>query len=497
MALKDEVNKILASLTNERDLIIHNRKLYEIHEGDLQKYVMLVLQQSLNQKAFEQIKDRVAPINVLKRLIDKLSKIYVKPPKREIVGGGTDVDKKLLEYYQEEMALDNTMAIANRMFNLHKCVAIEPYLDNGKPRLRVLPFERFMPYSADKIVTNRMTHFTKIMGKRYLPDQRYRSGFREEELYYIYSDQEFLPVNSTGSVQTDVLTEYENSGVNTYGKIPAVVINRSYFDIIPIRDSDTLAMTLLIPVLLSDVNFAVKFQAFSIIYGINLTDEGLKFSPSAFWNLKSDPEHPEMKPEIGSIKPQVDSDKVLALIQAQIAMWMQSRNVKPGDIGKLTVENVASGVAKMLDDMDTSEDRQEQVPFFVNAEARLWDLIINHMHPVWVEQGEIENKLLFTPGAQVKTTFPEQRPIVDRGAEVNTAKTERDAGFTTTKRAIQRLNPDMSEQEVDELITEIKDEKALVRSEEIANAKADNTNPNQEPSALADTKTHDVEVSLG
>jgi hypothetical protein len=244
-------------------------------------------------------------------------------------------------------------------------------------------------------------------------------------------------------------------GVNEYGVLPGIYINRSRHSLTPKIDTDTLNMTKLIPVLLADCNFATMFQSFSIIYGIDVNDENLKMAPNAFWSFKSDPSR-ESQPQIGVLKPEVDTDKVLGLVKAELAMWLESKGIKPGSVGTMTVDNAASGIAKMIDESDTTEDRKKQVSIFAPRDAECLELIINHMMPVWRNDPMFNADIsLFGEGYDITTEFPEQKPIVDEGVATDTEIKKLNAGLTTKKRAIKKLNPTMTDDAVDELLSEI------------------------------------------
>jgi hypothetical protein len=467
---KDELLILVKQYKSLADTLEHNEALFTIYEGDLLSYVLKDLQAQFSAKSFEAVKYRVAPINVLKRLVDKLSKIYAKPPQRKITGG-SQKDQDLVDFYRTEMDMDNSMTLANEFFNLFKTCAIEPFLDRGNPKLRLIPSDRFFVYSNDPVNPMRPTHFVKIMGKIK------RADGRESPLFYGYTDQEFLAFDDKGEIVTEIMMRPDISvleGKNPYGKIPVVYVNRSKHDLTPKIDTDTLAMTKLIPILLSDLNYAVMFQAFSIIYGIDLDEENLSMSPNAFWRLKSDPNAASgNKPSIGVIKPEVNIHEVLSLIKAEMGFWLQSKNIKPGAMGNLSVEHMASGISKAIDEMDTSEDRQKQTMFFKDAEADLFDLLINNMHPVWMRDPSFKNRLGFSSGVKITTHFAEQRPIVDTSKQIDDQIKKLMAGLQDKRGALSELYPDWDDEQLDEKLEAIE----LDRTTEIVEAPGEEVDP--------------------
>jgi hypothetical protein len=474
MSLKEELKLVTDQYEKSKSRLEHNEKLFNIHEGDLLGYVLEALQKMLSTDSFKEAESHVAPINVLKRMIDKLSKLYAKTPNRKLSDNATENDKALFTELYQALDINTVMGVANEFFNLFKNGFIEPFLDQGVPKLRVIPSDRFIVYSTDPVNPLRPTHYSKIMGV----DNR---NGDVKTIFYTYTKDEFLIHDQKNNVLTDLMRAGGYDGKNAIGRIPGVYINRSRHDLLPKLDTDTLRMSILIPILLSDVNFATKFQCFSIVYGINITGEGMKFSPNVIWSFKTDPSN-DQKPEIGTINPSVDSDKALNLIKAQLGFWLQSRNIKPGAMGDITPENMASGFAKVIDEMDTSEDRQKQVPFFMTAEQELADLLMYGMQPYWQRQpGYKLIKQDFSQGLTLTAHFSEQRPMVDSSKVIDDEIKQLQQALTTRKLAIKKINPDMDDAAIDVLIKEIDQDRKSYLAAVAQTPNLAQPNPNAQP----------------
>ena len=474
MITQDISKQIIEHCKTQQYLIGHNTQLFDIFEGDLLTYVIDELKATFSEKAFKRILPRVAPINVLKKIIDKLSKIYQQNLFRTVIGGN-EQDSILLKSYEKSFAINMKMNQSNEFFNLFKNNLIQVYYDPKKRSLqvRVIPSNQFTVWSNDPIEPNIPTHVILYYGKR-----------NGKETYIIYSNTNFVIVNEENEIQRDLMMATGNpEGIIPWGQMPFIYVNKSMNKIIPIQDTDTLKMTKLIPILLSDLNYAVMYQCFSIIYGIDVDDKNLEMNPSSFWHFKSDPTT-NKKPEVGMIKPQVDIGETLSLIQSELAFWLETRGIKAGSMGSLDGQNAASGISKIIDEADTYEDRIKQIGYYVDAEERFWDLVLHKMHTYFVSQGMIDNKYIFTSTATVETKFPEQKPLVSRQEMVNTLKTERDAGFISTEKAIKRLNPEMSENDIDELMVEISEERTIeipeIKNELMGVESNDNEDPESE-----------------
>lgn len=445
------VKKMLSNMKSMQSDYETHFKLFDIYEGNLKNHLDEWLSDQLSTNSYKFARKRIAPINVLKKLVDKLSTIYQMSPQR-FVQEGTESDEMLLAYYNDHFKTDATLNLANEFFNMCRSTLIQPYAHMGKPCLRVIPNDQFFVYSDDPIDPTRPTHIVLFQGFVMEKDEKVY-------LYHAYSKDNFMVFDSKEKIRFDMMESIQGNpnGINPYGVLPFVYVNRSANRLIPPADKDTLAMTLLIPGLMTDLNFASMFSLFSIIYGIDLNDDRLEMAPNAFWKFYSNPDS-EKKPEIGQIKPEADVDQTLNLIKSQLAFWLQTRSIKPNTIGEVDGSNFASGISKMIDEADTSEERKKQIDYFLEAEKELWDKVMNNMHPYWASTGMIDQRVLFSQNAYIETSFVDLKPLDRREDVISEVVAEMDAGLLPKRRALKRLNPKMSDEQIDELLIEIETE---------------------------------------
>lgn len=442
-SLSSKMKLIAEQYDIHRKYLTRNHELFDIYEGNLKPYVEKIMQSSLSDTYFSQIRHRIMPINILKRIIDKLAQVYSNDPIR------TASEKQdVLDLYQSFYAVNNKMNSADEFSNLFKGYALEPFIRTDRitgestPSLRVLPFDRFFVIGEDLIDPLNPTIFVKIMGKVTL-----QKGV-EEMSFFAYTDTEFLAFTESGKVLDQYMVE--NEGVNIFGKIPFVYGNRSQYNIMPTQDTDILEMSKIIPVLFSDLGGMIMFSCFPINYGIDVDTTNLVMSPNVFWNLKSLPES-NKGGSIGTITPTAEVDKVLNYISHTLSAWLESKGIKVGSLGQLNGDNFSSGISKIIDEMDTYEIRRKQVQFFKKEEKELWKLTAI-MHNVWLETGAIQSIPSLPDNWEVTVEFDEPVPYVDRRTEVETVKMEVEGNFLDQKSAIKKLYPDLTEEEVDERI---------------------------------------------
>jgi hypothetical protein len=466
--LKDLSVELLSYIrVSYQNQVIYNKKLLDIYSGNLLKYVEDSLKLELNPRAFERSRGRIAPINILNKVVEKLSKVYVEPAVRD--AGDNVIDQELLAYYEKELDVDNTMALANELLNLNKYFALEPYLERGVPDMRILPADKFLVWSDNPNDPNDVTVFIKFMGtiqktdtpvvdSRGVISKNAEVSVRDVALYHVYSDLEFMIMDADG-----VIIEIRD---NPYGEIPFVYCATNSFSIMPTPDADNLAMVVLIPKLLTDINYATQFQSHSIVYGIDIEIGQLDNNPDAFWSINSVPGEGKT-PSIGTIKPEVDIDKVILLINTEMDMWLSSKGIKSGANGSINAANASSGIAKLIDEGDASAVTRKQINLFKAYEDDLWDLI-QTMHGYWAStQQLVDISGDFSIDFEPSIKFCEHKVIVDEKATLEELKLAFDLGLMTPKMALFKLNPEATEEQIDLMLQEIADFKASGANDQV------------------------------
>jgi hypothetical protein len=460
--LRDMVPDIVKHIRNHADYLSYNNRLFLVHEGQLRSEIEKSLRKELkSDSAYAKAKQRVPSINLLVRIIDKLSRVYSEPVIRT-----APKDQALVQFYERTACISEKLSSANRMYNLHKAVALEPFVQDGYPYIRVLPAHQFLVYSDDPINPLRPTVFIKLMGTdRNVPftDQDGRKVLQDEvrevQKYYIYSDNEILIIDSEGQVRNDRMGQAGLDGVNPLGRIPFVYINRSDFRLIPVPDTDTLENTILIPKLLADLNYAVQFQSHSIIVATDLdVPADAERNPDVIWELKSTDETRQGRME--AIKPTVDIEQVISLIKTTLSIWLEARNIKAGDMGQVAPGDAASGVARIIDEADATQDRMIQCGRFADAERDLWDLL-STVHNYWVDTKQIESGAKFGDDFDLSVRFGEQKPVVSDREKMEVIALKRANKLMTRRQAVREMCPHFTEQEVDKYVKELEEEDSL------------------------------------
>jgi len=440
--LRDRRKEIIEYVKANADFINTNNEALNIYEGNLLPYVDKILQTSLSANYYNSIKDRVLPINILQRFIDKVSVTYAKSPSRISEDAR---EQEFVDFYREALDIDQSGYIADAYSNLFKGFAWEPYIDkNGKPAIRELPFNSFLVMSDSSVNPEEETVFIKLMGKK--------TESEDSMLLHVYTDQEFDAFYMSGTEASEYLVE--NEGINVIGVIPFVYGKRQKNRLLPVLDSDMLKISKAIPVMLSDAAGAQMFQCFSILFGVDVNFDNAKMSPNVIWSLKSDRES-DKTPQVGTIKPEADTQKVIDFVMTIFTLWLETKGIRVGSMGQISGTSQASGIAKMIDELDVYEIIKKQQEWFEKDESELWNIKLPKIHNYWIKSGMVNpSKVpgLMPDELEIEVEFEDPKPLKSRKEEIEEIKAEIELGTMTMEQAIKLLHPEYDDVKIQETL---------------------------------------------
>jgi len=402
----------------------------------------------------------VPPINLLRKIIKKLSTIYAVKPTRE-----AGKDQELLDSWIEALGIDSIFSETNEAFNAAKYGVVEIYADRAKKTIGVRPCEldAVLPYSDDPVNPARMTVMIKFMGDiKKRKDGMAMTGketsrqLKQVMTYMLYSDNEILYIDADGDILFDQMMAMGiESGVNDFGVIPFGFIQRSRTKLLPKKDDDIIAMSVLIPLLMGEGNFAMMFLSSPIIYGVDVDTKDLPMSPLAFWSVSSSGAG---NGKLEVLRPDMNIEALSKWIKDQMTMWLETKNIKAKGLSSVESGSVASGIALILEEMDTSEDRANQVPFFVDFEADFW-YRFGKIHNVLSLGQEINERRKFSSDLIVKTTFAPTKIVEDSTQKEGRVNASVQASTRSIESAVRELHPDWNDADIVKEVALIKEER--------------------------------------
>ena len=440
--LKDKRKDIIEYVKQNRSFLKTNAEALDIYDGNLLPYVDAIMQKTLSEQYYKAIKERIIPINVIQRYIDKVSTAYSKSPTRMSKSKNKRVDD-FVSFYKEAFDMSVSGQIADQYSNLSKGFAWEPYVDkNGKPAIRELAFNKFLVMSDSAVSPEQETIFIKFMG--------YKNSDEDSLLLFVYTNEEFDAFYMNETEASEYLID--NQGLNPIGVIPFVYGKRQKNKLLPTLDTDMLSIGKTVPVMISDAAGAQMFQCFSLMYGIDVNSENLVMAPNAFWSFKSDN---EKKPEVGTVKPEADTDKVLDFVMNIFIFWLETKGIRVGSIGSVSGSNLASGISKIIDEMDVYNIKKKQMEWFEKDEKELWNEKMPKIHNYWVQSGMVVPSTvppIINDTFDVEVEFPLIEPMISRSEEIANLKSELELRTMTREMVIKKLHPAFTDEQIKDVL---------------------------------------------
>lgn len=495
--LAQMIPEIIEHVNKYQDHMQYNLRIFKILQGQVRKEVEESLRREMvSNAAYARAVQRIPSINILRKASQKLSKVYEEPALRTT---SDKIDQEIMDGIVKESMLDSQLMEANIILNAQRMAAIEPFVEDGKAKVRVLAAHQFLPYSDDPINPLKMTVFIKVLGKDFVTDSRVidadgrdiRTDDRitEVDILGLYSDDEILVIDSNGTIRGDKMAEFGlESSVNPYGVIPFEYINTSKFELVPPPNQEGLDISILIPKLLTDLNYAAQYMSHSIIWTKNAHLQGAEINPDAIVNL-GETDADGNSPEIGTIDPKTDIELVLQLIEFEMSTYFTSIGIKGVTVGQMMPGREASGFAKAMDEGDVSQVRRSQAQMFRDVERSLWSKL-TEMQMYWSELRAVEDIRKFSPNfvSTFNVLYPEAKPLKTDRQKIEEIKLMRDIGLISKRQSIKQLRPDMTDAQVDEWLEELEEEAAEVMESmlEAGDAMAEEANTSRDEGMATD-----------
>lgn len=463
--LIDLVPDIILEFERYREQLQFDIDLYKMHEGQVKAFVEKSLAlEMFSKSAYSRAIQRIPSINIPRKVTDKLSKVYAEAPIRF-----SEADSDLMHEFVHNMQINSEMGYANQLSNLNKRCALELYVEEGKQRIRTLAAHQFFVFSDSPTSPNKPTVFIKLLGReeKRRDTVTTRTGKRitnEDEIVLVdilalYSQDEFLIIDSDGTLRADKMGEMGlTSSRNPYGTIPFVYINKSKTELIPYPNQTTFDIGILIPKLLTDLNYSAQFLSHSVIWTKNADLQGAEINPDAIVDL-GDTDGAGNTPDIGTIDPKTDIDGVLKLIQSQLAMYLSTEGLKAGSVGQVEASSASSGIAKIIDESDATEARKQQTELFRQAEQEFWEKFAK-MQKIWSTAGIVDKKDVFSDrfAETFSIKFAEIKPLETEKEKYEKMKVARELKLITKKQALKEIYPNLPEDQLNKRLEELEEE---------------------------------------
>lgn len=445
---KSKIENIAKAINSDsrKERRLNDYKRYLLYNGKSKKLIEDALKREFTQETVDALLSRVVTLNITKKIINKQAGVYVEPPIRKTSDENTE-DNALLNKYEDILGVNVSMKEANRYLKLTKRIMLEVYLDDdGLPRSRALPSHTYEVFSFSKKSPNRVDAVAVI--------QKDSLDLKEQEID-IWTKDDFVTIDGHGKI----ISSAEES-VNPYGALPFFYRSENSLGVDPIEEDDLAQMAIVIPVVLTDLLFGLKYQTFSLLYTVGVKGD-LPLNPNTLIQLDFDADGKE--PSINSVKAEFDSDKILRVVFNLVEMLLSVNNLSsPIATGSISAGNAVSGISKILDSAESVENKRDQQDLFLQIENQIWKFIATKGIRAWkMSQGfNTEFNKEFTTAFLPVITFKEPKAMISDKEKAETLKLKKDLKAVRQIDVVREFNPDMDEAGLVKYMAEIKEEDA-------------------------------------
>ncbi len=432
-----------------------NKNLADMYKGKFKELLLKRISTEFKKESNQlEIFNRVLPINITKRVTDKIAAAYKEDPTRELEFEN-QTDQDIFSYYQSIIDFNEIGAIVDRYVNLHKECLVWPYFNLSKnvPMIKVLRPWQYKIYSIDK----QNEESTDVV---VIPDK-----FNSEDVFKIYTSDQIIITDKNGNVRSDIMGYYGNpEGINPYNKLPFIYVRNERDEAMTYPDESFKDMSLFIPILFGDLNYAIKYQAFGMIWGRNVNEELIERAPSAFLNLVAHDIDSNVPPEVGVIKPDVDISETLDSAVKQLGLWLNSRGIRPSAISSQG-ESFSSAISKMIDEADVTGIVTQNQKIYRKYEKDMFDYMLKYGHPVWNKEPFSQiPKTSFSFDNSVITTFKEPKPYLTINEVIDQQIKLLDASLVSKEHALRTIFPQFKDDKIQSMLAEVQPEQQPVET---------------------------------
>ena len=319
----------------------------EYYKGRSLPYTMDYFDSSL----FEKVPS--ANVNVTKRIIDRVSLVYMKPPKRIY----SKEDTPLMFHHK-----DSKLQRAERMCNLLDAVLIKPCMRyNDKNEMQIeydIIFDYEPIFGEDPLKPEAIVY--PIAGKDTVLDDT-------PQLWVYWDKEHTYTFDNNGKIYTD---EMNPDMINPYGVLPFVECWRdgkpesSYLD--TDASSDLIQTNTLINVAETNKNANIMFQSFGYIYvnGSMIEKDDLEVGPDKISFLGADG-------TMSLVTPPNTVESITGAVSTAYKMLAQNYHI---DISFVEGTTAQSGVAIKLRNQELTDSRISDVIKWREVERQLFEL---------------------------------------------------------------------------------------------------------------------------
>lgn len=529
--------KVIAEIidTENVDRKLESLKRYELYKGLIKKWIIEQLtKEGLQEETLVMMSNRAATVPILSKAVNKLARCY----NAGVVRTSEEAQEQL-DALSSLLEVDQRQKIKDRYRQLFKnCVTyVKPEKDDTdydgsevyKLRLKVLA-----PYQYDVIEDcydherpkifiltdfieqnryNNRTYAPEGTDGRGIPGQRVSmvggsdrkdqiiADNREDQgvdcrTFIWWCDKYHFTTDQNGEIIKEKSPE---DLINPIGKKPFINMGDNQDGEFWAQGGDDLVnASVLINTLLTDL-FSIAFiQGWGqmVVTGRDIPQH-LNVGPRTALILNYDEGDPEPKVDFASANPPLDS--WMKMIEQYTAITLSTNDISPSSVaGKLEASNAASGIALLIEHSEATNSIEDKQRMFKDDEKLLWDIIFrwqNYLFDKQVLSQEHSEIGKIPETATIDIKFNSYSQILSEAERLDNIKKRKELGINTLIDLIRIDNPELTEEQAEEKLQKIMEEKVSNVQSMIAKSIIE-SEQKQNPQMTPEDNTKDMEHEM-
>jgi hypothetical protein len=357
-------------------------KEFDCYMDNLKRYVddAIVTQFSAKTKSMMPV---VASINLVKRIIDQQSTIYLEPPERVFIGTIDDDQVTFLRWLYKDLGFDSKSLKAERIFNLQNQTHVYFRIVNNRILMQPIYAHNLdvvessdNPEEAEAYIISNFDKSDMVASDKINQIIADNDDFKKSlERYTIWTEDYNFVFDGNGDIVGDPEDVY-----NPLGIIPIVeVSNTKDFTYFPANGSNLINFCIDYNVALSDLMFISRLQGFAqgVISGDKeVLDKmtSVEFGAAHIIKLANSPDGNPTKMEF--IQRGSDIQGSIQAIEVLLSTFLTSKGIDPKVVtGKGDALRYSSGIERLLAMVERFEAAKSSFDLFQNYEMRSLEII--------------------------------------------------------------------------------------------------------------------------
>ena len=480
------------------------KRRHDIYADGGKNYLMEQLTREFNRDSIKEM--RLTPINFLQKIVNTLGSVYKRSPTRKAL---LPSDQALVDYYEGFLSVNALMQKANRYLVLaaNTVVYTRPWMKKDGTwcvRSQVIPnylysispnpmdktqigsiiFSAFVQAGrvtpqTDQISATGAEGYSKLAEDKIEPDlvaSLEKDTALSPEQYIFWTDEHHVTTNGNGDVFR-VAGQDEDQFLNPIEMLPIVNIARDR-DNEPwsTQGEDTVDLAIALQLGWSDALTVAKQQGYGIPVVISEEEpKKLTIGLNRMLWLRANPNGPA--PSFQFVSPNAPIAQQVDMLEKLTNLMLTTKNLNPKSIGGTAGSTSdTSGFQALLSMSDALEYIESDKAVMRQAEEEYWPQVAR-WHNWLMDQGLINPDAAalgrfseeMQLGRGLNITYPDVKPLESDDEKLTRIERMDKLGLITRKQALKKLNPDASDEEIDQMLKEIDDEKSerMARAQEM------------------------------